>query len=153
MTSAAANTATIHSSTSLFRERAAIIARVVRRGKDKFESLDSVDSGSGLVPGDDRDEEGRFVAYIDGPRRGCDDLASCRVATPRMSRTHGRARARSAPGPMHLDHGGMIGTMGDAPAARRGPEVPLDRPRDLGRRFLPGQQVLSEDQVRSLGLE
>ena len=60
MTSAVANTTTIHSSTSLFRERAAIIARVVRRGKDKFESLDS---GSGLVPGYDGDAGGRLVAY------------------------------------------------------------------------------------------
>ena len=68
MTSAVANTTTIHSGTSLSRERAAIIARVVPRGKHKFESLDSVDSGSGLVPEDDRNEEGRFVAHIDGPR-------------------------------------------------------------------------------------
>ena|SRR2546428_12084979 len=80
MTSAVANAATIHSSTSLFPERAAIIARVAPWGNDKFES---VDSGSGLVPGDEGGRFVGFVAYIDDPGRGCDDWASCPVATPK----------------------------------------------------------------------
>src|SRR5438477_12353337 len=39
MTCAVANTTTIHSGTSLFRERAAIIARVVPRGKEHLRVL------------------------------------------------------------------------------------------------------------------
>src|SRR5437867_2343833 len=162
MTSAVANTTTIHSSTSLFRERAAIIAGVVPRGKDKFESLDSC---LGLVPGDDRDEGRRFVDILTARGGATMIWRPTRSRRQGSRRTHERPdrvarRTPWAPGPPRDDrddggsddfvHWSKVVPMdpGAAPLEHlytsqthpyfRAPHIYIAFPR----RFLPGQQVL-----------